>query len=135
MSEFANQKVVIIEDDQTFSAIASELLRKMGFDDVRRFSSAETALEQLGPDMGGIDVLLCDLHLPGKNGLEVLQDVRSRNKRVKFVLITGDATPENVKAAKGLRANMFITKPVVPKDFIARITAAVQGPAAKPPPK
>ncbi|MBI5441319.1 MAG: response regulator [Deltaproteobacteria bacterium] len=66
------------------------------------------------------DLILLDLNLPRKNGLEVLQDLKADEnlKRIPVVVLTTSSAEKDVMASYNLHANCFVTKPVDIEQFI-----------------
>ena len=71
------------------------------------------------------DLILLDLNMPRKNGLEVLQDIRAskRLRRIPVIILTTSSDVGDVVAAYGLSANCYITKPVTLPDFVKAMQA------------
>src|SRR5690606_32475707 len=84
--------VLIAEDDRDMAALLAEIVREQGFDcEVAADGlAAETALRQDETHM-----LLTDLRLPGRSGLQLLHIARAVDPRMPVVMITGYATPQN----------------------------------------
>jgi len=66
------------------------------------------------------DLILLDLNLPKKDGLEVLAEVKADAdlKPIPVVILTTSAEEGDILAAYGLHANCYITKPVEPRQFM-----------------
>ena len=60
-----------------------------------------------------IDLLITDLNMPGKNGIELIQSVRagSLNKTIPILMLTTESDPEKKAAGKAAGATGWITKP------------------------
>src|SRR5215213_9124640 len=84
-------------------------------------SDAAQGAELFGSD-GGVDVVVVDINLPGRSGIELLRELRERDPRVPVIVITGEPNvahlPEIVRAG----AYDFLAKPVL-KDAITRAVA------------
>ena len=65
------------------------------------------------------DLILLDLNLPKKNGLEVLKDIKQDNdlRRIPVVVLTISANEEDLIKAYNLHANAFVNKPLEIKEF------------------
>jgi two-component system chemotaxis response regulator CheY len=72
-----------------------------------------------------IDLVLCDWNMPGRSGLELLQQVRSVGLEVPFVMVTGRADKESVIAAKDAGVTAYISKPFSAAQLEAKMRAAV----------
>jgi FixJ family two-component response regulator len=78
----------VVDDDDDVRKALSRLLRAMGHD-VRAFASAE----DFEAEAVVMDCTIVDVRLPGLNGLELRERLRSRNASAAVVLITGDGDP------------------------------------------
>jgi chemotaxis family two-component system response regulator Rcp1 len=69
------------------------------------------------------DLILLDLNLPRKSGMEVLAAIKADEelKRVPVVVLTVSSASEDVAGAYDLHANCYITKPVEPDCFLAHV--------------
>jgi two-component system, chemotaxis family, response regulator Rcp1 len=69
------------------------------------------------------DLILLDLNLPGKDGREVLQDIKAdpELKKIPVVILTTSQAEEDIMRAYGLYANAYMTKPVGFEQFAAVI--------------
>lgn len=76
-------------------------------------------------DMMLPDLILLDLHLPGKDGIEVLKDLRSdpHLRNIPVVMITSSESRSDVARAYGSHVNSYITKCADARVFFARIRA------------
>jgi len=66
------------------------------------------------------DIVLLDLNLPKKNGLEVLAEIKEDNnlRRIPVIILTTSQAEEDILSTSNLYANCFITKPVALEQFI-----------------
>lgn len=66
------------------------------------------------------DLILLDLNLPRKNGLEVLKEIKSDNelKRIPVIILTTSKAEEDIVKSYDNHANCFITKPVDVNEFM-----------------
>jgi signal transduction histidine kinase/FixJ family two-component response regulator len=83
--------VLVVDDEEFITRLVHESLRTHLGCHVIRAASAEEALEQL--DTIACDLVISDVRLPGRNGLDLLREVRRRQPRLaeRFLFITGDA--------------------------------------------
>jgi len=87
-----------------------------------------------------IDLVLCDINLPGQNGLELLQELREhpQHSYLPFMLMTGDSSKQLVSQAISLGVNDFVVKPFTLNLLKERVTNQLQRKgrqAAKPSPE
>src|SRR5207237_6638721 len=100
------------------------ILRGEGYH-VDTAATAEEALERFAHDT--YHLLLTDLLLPGKSGVELTKLVHDAAPATAIVLITGHATVKTAVAALKRGANDYIRKPVNPKKLRERVQALVEG--------
>ena len=101
-------RILIVDDEpQVAEVLARSLAREGHRAEVAH--SGEEALKLLGT--AEPDALFLDVSMPGMNGLHVLAEVRRRRPTLPVVVITGNATPEQVDEVKGLGAIDVIAKP------------------------
>src|SRR5580704_4604848 len=104
--------VLIIDDDQAFTLLASETLQQAGFD-ATVASNAKDALAAFEKDKP--DIVLLDVELPGSNGFELCATLRimSPGVDVPIVMVTGHDDTESIAQAYQVGATDFIHKPVL----------------------
>jgi len=113
-------RLLLVEDDPMIGDSVRQGLRQDGFgvDWVRDAAAAEHAL-RLAP----YDVLLLDLGLPGRSGLDLLADLRRRGERVPVLVLTArDAVADRVKGLDA-GADDYLVKPFDLDELAARIRA------------
>jgi two-component system OmpR family response regulator len=122
-SEQRRPRVLMVEDDRELVEAISEYLVKNGLDvvSVARGDLAAAAIEHDLPD-----VVVLDLMLPGRNGLDVCKDLRAGGCRIPIVMLT--ARDEDFDEVLGLEvgADDYIAKPVKPRLLLARINAQLR---------
>ncbi|HTL12824.1 MAG TPA: response regulator [Bdellovibrionota bacterium] len=113
-------KLLLIEDSAEDAALLSHLLKKEGFDlDVTRIEGAEALREELR--RGPWDVVISDFNLPRLTGLQALEIVRSVQKDLPFILVSGSVGEQ--LAVQAMRAG---AQDYIMKDNPARLAAAVR---------
>jgi DNA-binding response OmpR family regulator len=117
--------LLLVEDDADLRAYLSRLLTQDGWA-VRAVASAESGLAALTTESGHeVDLVLTDLMLPGRSGLELVSDLRADPAlgRLPIVILTARGGP--VAAAEGMSvgADDYITKPFSSSELLARLRA------------
>ncbi len=120
--EFSSGSVLIVDDEAEIRESLQTLLELEGYD-VDSAGSAEEGLLRLGERT--FDLVLLDLALPDRNGMEVLQQIRSRDPELSVVMITAYGTLENAVKAMQAGATNFIQKPWDNEKLLADVRAAV----------
>jgi DNA-binding NtrC family response regulator len=122
-SEGGSPGAILIIDDEM--AIRESLQTLLEFEDylVETAETGEEGLNKIAEQP--YDLILLDLALPDRNGLEILRDLRDRDPSLAIILITAYGTVENaVLAMQGGAAN-FIQKPWDNEKLLADVRAAV----------
>lgn len=118
-------KIMVIEDDPDISEILEYNLQQEGYEVVVCDDGEKAlALIQKNPPT----MLLLDLMLPGKNGLEITRAVRKdeRTHNVPIIMITARSEEMDILQGLELGADDYITKPFRPKEVIARVKALLR---------
>jgi len=118
-TENRNIDVLIVEDNPSDVRLIREAFTdSMSQGNFSVFGDGETALEHLKkiePENLHTrpDLIILDLNLPGKSGLEVLKEIKSHPslKSIPVVVLTSSNSDEHVSQSYKLSANCFITKP------------------------
>src|SRR5262245_5613829 len=79
-------KIVLVEDDADVLLGTKQALELAGFS-VEPYANAEAAVEEIVPDVPA--VIVCDVRLPGMDGLALLSHARSVDDDLAIILITG----------------------------------------------
>ena len=115
-------KVLVVEDESSYSDALSYVLRKEGFD---------VAVAETGPDAlteferGGADIVLLDLMLPGLPGTEVCRQIR-QTSAVPIIMVSAKDTEVDKVVGLELGADDYVTKPYSPRELVARIRAVLR---------
>lgn len=67
------------------------------------------------------DLILLDIQLPKKNGLEVCRSLRARGLRIPIVALSASVLPEEVARTKSAGFDEFLSKPISPRDLRAAV--------------
>ena len=112
-------RVLVVEDEESFSDALSYMLRREGFDAVVAPTGPEALAEF---DRGGADIVLLDLMLPGLPGTEVCRQLRARSGVPIIMLTAKDGEIDKVVGLE-LGADDYVTKPYSTRELLARIRA------------
>ncbi|HZB30989.1 MAG TPA: response regulator transcription factor [Streptosporangiaceae bacterium] len=115
-------RVLVVEDEDSFSDALSYMLRKEGFE-VAVAVSGPDALEAF--ERNGADLVLLDLMLPGLPGTEVCRELRSRSNVPVIMLTAKDSEVDKVVGLE-LGADDYVTKPFSSRELVARIRAVLR---------
>lgn len=115
--------ILIVEDDLTFSTMLKTWLGKKGFD-VETASTQAKARKQLGTR--DFDLILSDLRLPDKDGMDLLSWLREQQNEVPFIIMTSYAEIQSAVRAMKEGATDYISKPIQPDELLKKIKEAIQ---------
>jgi len=115
-------KILVVEDEPSFSDALSYLLGREGFD----ISVADTGIKAVEEfDRHGADLVLLDLMLPGLSGTEVCRQIRSKSN-VPIIMLTAKDTEVDKVVGLELGADDYVTKPYSTRELVARIKAVLR---------
>lgn len=125
----ADTKVLIVDDFQTMREMMKACLRQLGYKDIKVAETGEEALGMLASSK--FDLILCDWHMPGVKGIDVLKEVRkSMGHGVPFILATSESEQACVVEAIQSGVSNYIIKPFNVDTLKAKIDSAVKKAAA-----
>ncbi len=122
-SRKSGYQILVVDDDPEWHEILTLLFSRKGWK-TETALSGEKALARLA--LGGIDVVVCDLSMPGLNGLDVLRRVRAMNASLPFIMMTGVGTIESAVEAVQLGAYSYLTKPVNNAELASLVQRAAE---------
>ena len=115
-------KILVVEDEASFSDALSYVLTKEGFEVVLA-DTGDGAITTY--DRVGADLVLLDLMLPGLSGTEVCKQLRSRSN-VPIIMLTAKDTEVDKVVGLELGADDYVTKPYSKAELVARIKAVMR---------
>jgi len=110
MTETVRAKVLVVDDEENIRKSLKMILEYEGFVFVEA-SSGEEALDAIEETVG-LDIILLDVKLPGKDGLDVLKELKSRPYSPEVIMISGHGTIQTAVEATKLGAFDFLEKPL-----------------------
>jgi DNA-binding response OmpR family regulator len=111
-------RILIAEDDPLVSSFMEKRLRKAGYttqvaDDGHK--ATDLALS------GEFDLVLLDMALPSREGVEVLQELRRRGSQIPVIVVTGRPEMRDAVASLGVGTADFVIKPFRFEELLARV--------------
>jgi two-component system response regulator FixJ len=118
----ASLVIHVVDDDEAVRESLEALLIVTGFD-VRTYSSAE---EYLAVSSAAVSngCLLVDIHMPGMSGIELLQELASRNSQVPVLVLTASREDRVMEQALEFGAAAFLRKPISGGNLVEALLAA-----------
>jgi two-component system response regulator BaeR len=127
------ERLLVVEDEVKLAGLLRDYLAQEGYEvaTLHRGDQVEDWVRA-----NGADLVLLDLMLPGKNGLEICKALRASTPDIAIIMVT--ARVEEIDRLLGLElgADDYICKPFSPREVVARVNAVLrryrQGPDAAP---
>ena len=117
-----SQRILVIEDDQSIAEIVGILLRAEGFE-VSYCSDGNQAINAF--EVVNPDLVLLDLMLPGRDGVEICRAIRDTSG-VPIVMLTARSDTSDVVTGLETGADDYVVKPIKNEELIARIRARLR---------
>lgn len=118
-------KRILVVDDDAMSLRMAEFILKKTPHEILKADSGDACIETLKKET--VDLLLLDVEMPGKNGLDTLREIRSIEglDSLPVIFLTGTGDAQRMEEAKELGARDFAIKPLKPADLLARVEAVL----------
>ena len=116
-------RILIVDDEEVIASTLREFLQSEGFAvaSAGDLPSALAQVESFEPE-----IVLCDVQLPGADGITVLNQTLQLRPETLFIMITAYATVESAVAAFQRGAHDYLMKPVLFEDLTARIDRLIR---------
>ena len=117
--------ILIIDDDRMFRQMLKRLLEKEGYDVVEA-DEGKSGIQQFRNVFP--DVVVCDLIMPDKEGIEAIQELQQINSDIPIIAVTGGGQigpATYLILAQAMGARKTFSKPFVHKKFLNAVTACL----------
>jgi DNA-binding response OmpR family regulator len=115
-------RILLVDDEQSIQTLLSYPLRKEGYHVTSALDGNE-ALQRF--DEGRFDLVVLDLMLPRRDGVEVCRELRARSQ-VPIIMLTAKGSESDKVAGLEVGADDYITKPFSMREFRSRVKAALR---------
>ncbi len=116
------EKVLIVDDDRKLRKLLQEYLEGYGYQ-IKTLSDGMGVVKEIKEDSP--DIVILDIMMPRKNGLEVLQDIR-RISKVPVIMLTAKGEDTDRIVGLEMGADDYLPKPFNPRELLARIKAVMR---------
>lgn len=123
MSDILSHKVLLVEDNASLATVFATQLENAGID-VQTCHLASDALQELS--QRSYSLVLLDLQLPDRDGLELLAEIRQRGIDTAAIVITSDASTDRVVEALRVGAKDYLVKPVTNDRLLVTVRNALE---------
>jgi DNA-binding response OmpR family regulator len=119
-------RVVVIDDENDILLLVRTALQSAGHEVLTAMSGADglDLIREVTPDL-----IILDIMMPDKSGLEVLQELKADEKTgsIPVIMLTGLSDKEKVQTALDQGAEYYIVKPFEYNDLLGKVTMAMEG--------
>ena len=116
-------RILVVEDNKKVASFVEQGLREEGYSVDVAHEGVDGALKASVYDY---DLLVLDVMLPGKSGLEIVRELRSRGDSVPVLLLTARDSTDNIVEGLDAGADDYLTKPFAFDELLARVRALVR---------
>lgn len=124
-AEGRRASVLVVEDDESAATFVTRVLQRAGITSVWTID-AEHASDLLATE--SFDVLLTDIRLPGRSGLDLAQEARANRPGIGIAMMTSYNEAGLERRARSLGADDFFEKPLTPSSLVSRIVSLLERP-------
>jgi two-component system, OmpR family, response regulator CpxR len=117
-------RILIGDDDRELCALLAEYLRREGLQ-VDVAHDGEAVLALLRDAATRPDLLILDVMMPGRNGLDTLRELRAQH-RLPVIMLSGRGEPVDRVVGLELGADDYLSKPCLPRELLARVRAQLR---------
>ena len=117
--------VLIVEDNPQAAKLLKKVLGGLGIHQAVCSADGREAQQFLDAANDMVDLIICDWEMPNMTGIELLQQVRMAYPKMPFIMVTGNADADSVKAAARYRVSGYIKKPYSPQQIADSLTTLV----------
>lgn len=117
------RRIMVVDDSRSARRAVCDVLVPAGFD-VTEAIDGQDALAQL-ESIDGLALILLDVNMPGKNGVQVLREIRELdgdNRHIPVVMLTTEGQPNLIREARTAGAKAWLVKPFDPALLVAAVS-------------
>jgi DNA-binding response OmpR family regulator len=122
-------RIVVVEDEQAIRRGIRDLLRAGGYE-VAEAADGEAGLQE--SVRLGVDLVLLDLQMPKKDGLQVLAELRKVRPTLPVIILTARGTEDDRVRGLKMGADDYVIKPFSARELIARVEAVLRRSVDRP---
>lgn len=116
-------KILVVEDELAISTLLQYNLKQAGYDVIQAFDGQEGLDKAMAE---APDLMLLDLMLPKKDGMEVCKELRIQKMEIPIIMLTAKDDEFDKVLGLELGADDYMTKPFSPREVVARVKAVLR---------
>lgn len=118
--EYGNETILVIDDEDDIRLISHDVLSRYGYT-VLTASSGDEGIDLYKEKKGEIDLVILDLVMPKKGGLEVLKEIKEFDPSAKIIIASGYSTNGPIKEVIDRGAKAVANKPYTLKEILTKV--------------
>ena len=120
-----SEKILIVDDDANLLRLIGQVLQRAGYQPIAATNGA-SALQKIRGEQP--DLVILDVMLPGMSGIELCKQLRENEETAALPIIMLSALGQVDNTIEGLEAGAdeYLSKPINPKELVARVRALLQ---------
>lgn len=120
------RKVLVVDDSRSIVALVRIALENAGHE-VFTAEDGEEGLRRLD-EAGGMDLVICDLNMPGMDGIEMLRKAKSseQHRFTPFLMLTTETQERMREQARAAGARAWISKPFTEEQLLDAVTKLIR---------
>jgi len=122
--DHAMPRILIVDDDRALCSLLKDYLEREGFA-VDVAHDSDSGLAQLHNQATRPDLLILDVMMPGRDGLDTLRELRMKH-RLPVIMLSAKGEPIDRVIGLELGADDYLTKPCLPRELLARVRAQLR---------
>jgi len=126
----ATSRIVVVEDEPAIRRGVCDVLRASGYDVAEAADGARGLEESVRV---GVDLVLLDLLLPKRDGLDVLTELRKVRPTLPVIILTARGTEDDRVRGLKMGADDYVVKPFSARELLARVEAVLRRALDRPP--
>jgi DNA-binding response OmpR family regulator len=112
-------RVLVVDDELFVGELLKEYLSIIGYE-VTAVSNGEDALSAI--QQAAPHIVILDIRMPGMGGMEVLKNIKAKNRTTGVIMLSAYGDPETVNEALRLGADHYLQKPMNLKHLVETLT-------------
>ncbi|HET7798108.1 response regulator transcription factor [Nevskia sp.] len=121
-------RILIADDDRELAELLADYLRHEAYE-VEVVHDGAAAIERLNQPQQRPDLLILDVMMPGRTGLETLRELRARHA-LPVIMLSARGEPVDRVIGLELGADDYLAKPCLPRELLARVRARLRAPSS-----
>jgi len=126
-TKMSGLRVLVVDDESILRNLVEHALKAIGIKNISMAADGKKALQIYDGSDQPFDLIICDWIMPKMDGLEVLRQIRGRDRGTKFLMLTANATKEAVAEAIAAGTDSYVAKPFTASELHKKVKSVTKG--------